>query len=88
MILKGELKCKEVHADRIVTEEIDIPTEFSSDVLELNSLSPFRSDTRASAFIEGSNREDTIFISANFREIYRDDEDESTDGKTIITEFI
>ncbi|CAD8124198.1 unnamed protein product [Paramecium sonneborni] len=88
LILKGELKCKEVHADRIVTEEIDIPTEFSSDVLELNSLSPFRSDTRASAFIEGSNREDTIFISANFREIYRDDEDESTDGKTIITEFI
>ncbi|CAD8194959.1 unnamed protein product [Paramecium pentaurelia] len=87
LILKGELKCQEVHADRIVTEEIDIPTEFSSDVLELNSLSPFRSDTRASAFIE-ETREDTIFISANFQEIYRDDDDESTDHKTIQTDFI
>ncbi|CAD8099576.1 unnamed protein product [Paramecium primaurelia] len=87
LILKGELKCQEVHADRIVTEEIDIPTEFSSDVLELNSLSPFRSDTRASAFIEEA-REDTIFISANFQEIYKDDDDESTDYKTIQTDFI
>jgi hypothetical protein len=76
LILKGELKCGEIHADRIVTEEIDIPTEFSSEVLELNSLSPFRSE---SSFIEGA-REDTIFISANFKEgIYKDEEDESTD---------
>ena len=79
LILKGELKCGEIHADRIVTEEIDIPTEFSSEVLELNSLSPFRSDTHESSFIEGA-REDTIFISANFKEgIYKDEEDESTD---------
>lgn len=77
-MLKGELKCDEVHADRIVTEEIDLPTEFSSEVLELNSLSPFRSDTRASAFIE-EPKEETIFVSANFREIYRDDDDETTD---------
>lgn len=72
------MKCDEVHADRIVTEEIDLPTEFSSEVLELNSLSPFRSDTRASAFIE-EQKEETIFVSANFREIYRDDDDETTD---------
>ncbi|KAM3143536.1 hypothetical protein pb186bvf_004298 [Paramecium bursaria] len=94
LILSGEAKCNQLQADRIVTQELEITTTFSSEILQLNSLSPLRSGKRT-AFIEMEGREpDNIYFSGNaeFTEgLFRDDdgEDEQTTiENTIQTEFI
>lgn len=92
LILTGEAKCEVLQADRVVTEELDISTEFSSDVLQLNSLSPFRSGNRGDSLLETEDSE-IIHFSGNpefQNNIYIDDDDNKTtsDEKTIITSFV
>lgn len=71
---------------------MDITSTFSSETLQLNSLSPFRSGG-ASAFVELDDQ-DTINISGNAEfagGVYYDDnenDDEMTSDRTVVAEFV